>query len=138
MIIDDGLGGVVREGQNLANSSTTSHPCITDVMRNSRRVAEVLKSLAHPARLLIVHRLSKGEASFKELIALLTLPQPTISKQLARLREGGLIDAQREGRSVSYRLHEDKAGRVIEQLRSKFGSLGPIDSAKRSSETPHS
>jgi DNA-binding transcriptional ArsR family regulator len=61
-------------------------------------------SLADPARLSIVQRLSRGEARVVDLMAELELSQSTVSKHLACLRDCQLVDFRAEGRQSFYRL----------------------------------
>jgi DNA-binding transcriptional ArsR family regulator len=61
-------------------------------------------SLADPVRLSIVHRLTRGEARVVDLVTELELPQSTVSKHLACLRDCQLVDFRAEGRQSFYRL----------------------------------
>ena len=56
----------------------------------ARDASLFLKAMAHPNRLMILCLLCDGERSVSELEQLLALRQPTVSQQLARLREDGL------------------------------------------------
>ena len=80
--------------------------------KNARRAADFLKALAHENRLMILCILSQGERSVSELAAMLSLRQPTVSQQLARLRADGLVATRRDGKAVYYSLASD-AARVI-------------------------
>ena len=53
---------------------------------NAGRAAEFLKALGHEGRLMILCHLASGERSVTELERLLSQPQATVSRQLARLR----------------------------------------------------
>lgn len=66
--------------------------------------AEVLKTLASPRRLEILHRLSEGPCEVGRLAEELGVAQPNVSQHLAVLRTAGLVDAERTGREVRYRL----------------------------------
>ena len=66
--------------------------------------ADVLKTLAHPRRLEILHRLADGPREVGRLATELGLPQPNVSQHLAVLRSAGVIEAERDGREVRYRL----------------------------------
>ena len=59
--------------------------------QKARRAADFLKALAHENRLMILCILSQGEKSVSELEEMLSLRQPTVSQQLARLRADGLV-----------------------------------------------
>lgn len=81
--------------------------------RRAGEAADFLKALAHQNRLLLLCLLSEQERTVSELEALLGLPQPTVSQQLARLRADGLVATRREGKSVVYSLASDDVRRVI-------------------------
>jgi ArsR family transcriptional regulator len=66
--------------------------------------AEVLRTLAHPRRLAIIHRLAAGPCEVGRLAAELGISQPNVSQHLALLRTTGLVDAERDGREVRYHL----------------------------------
>ena len=66
--------------------------------------AEVLRTLAHPRRLAIVHALAVGPRGVGRLAAELGMSQPNVSQHLAVLRGAGLVEAERDGREVRYRL----------------------------------
>lgn len=66
--------------------------------------AQVLKALAHPGRLLIVDELSRGERCVCELAALLGVEMPTASRHLAQLRHAGIVEDEKRGVQVFYRL----------------------------------
>jgi ArsR family transcriptional regulator len=66
--------------------------------------AEVLKVLASPRRLEILHHLADGPTEVGRLAAELGVSQPNVSQHLAVLRAAGIVDAERDGREVRYRL----------------------------------
>jgi len=66
--------------------------------------ANVLKVLANPRRLEIVHVLAEGPAEVHALAQRLGVSQPNVSQHLAVMRAAGVVDATREGREVRYRL----------------------------------
>lgn len=66
--------------------------------------AEVFKALAHPGRLLMVHELSKGERCVCELAALVGSEMPTVSRHLSQLKHAGIVDDEKRGAQVFYRL----------------------------------
>ena len=66
--------------------------------------AEVLKTLASPRRLQILHRLFDGPREVGRLAAELGVSQPNVSQHLAILRTAGLVEAERDGREARYRL----------------------------------
>jgi ArsR family transcriptional regulator len=77
--------------------------------------AHRFKALSEPARVAIVNRLAScGEACVCELVNVLDLAQPTVSHHLRVLREAGLIEQQRRGTWMFYRLVPG----AIDELRS--------------------
>ena len=68
------------------------------------RRANLFRTLAHPGRLEILACLRRGPACVCHLTVALRRPQAYLSQQLAVLRRSGLIEAQRDGMFVFYRL----------------------------------
>jgi ArsR family transcriptional regulator len=68
--------------------------------------ADVLKTLASPRRLEIVHRLAAGPCEVGRLAEELGISQPNVSQHLAVMRAAGIVDAVREGREVRYSLSD--------------------------------
>ena len=66
--------------------------------------AEVLRALAHPSRLMMVDELSRGERCVCELTELVGADMSTVSKHLSVLRYAGIVDCERQGVKVFYRL----------------------------------
>ncbi len=76
--------------------------------------AQRFKALSEPVRVAIVNRLACcGEANVCQIVEVLDLAQPTISHHLRILREAGLIEHERRGTSMYYRLCPE----AIEELR---------------------
>jgi DNA-binding transcriptional ArsR family regulator len=80
---------------------------------NAKKASAFLKALAHENRLMILCILAEGEKSVGELEELLSLRQPTVSQQLARLRANGLVAPRRDGKTIYYRLASEDAQVVI-------------------------
>ena len=70
----------------------------------TRLQAEILKTLASPRRLEILHSLATGPTGVGRLAKSLGASQPNVSQHLAVLRAAGVVDAERDGREVRYRL----------------------------------
>ena len=66
--------------------------------------AEVLKTLASPRRLEILHKLANGPIEVGRLAEAIGASQPNVSQHLAVLRNAGIVEAERDGREVRYRL----------------------------------
>src|SRR4051812_44167302 len=68
--------------------------------------AEILKTLASPRRLEILHRLALGPAEVSRIALEIGASQPNVSQHLAVLRTVGIVEADRVGREVRYRLSD--------------------------------
>ena len=66
--------------------------------------AEVMKILASPRRLEILHLLSDGPKEVGRLAEEMDISQPNVSQHLAVMRTAGIVEAERDGREVRYRL----------------------------------
>lgn len=69
-----------------------------------KSIAQTFKALSDETRLRILALLSEGELCVCDLMAALDLPQSTVSRHLAYLRNAGLVDDQRRGIWMFYRL----------------------------------
>ncbi|MFA6562352.1 MAG: metalloregulator ArsR/SmtB family transcription factor [Verrucomicrobiia bacterium] len=66
--------------------------------------AAVLKALAHPSRLFIVDELSRGERCVCELTDMVGAEMSTVSKHLTLLKHAGIVEDDKRGVQVFYRL----------------------------------
>lgn len=66
--------------------------------------AEVLKVLASAKRLEILHRLAEGPREVGRLATELAMSQPNVSQHLAVMRAAGVVESERIGREIRYRL----------------------------------
>ena len=89
---------------------------LEEMENRAGEVAKLLKTLAHPARLMLVCTLVEGEFSVGELEDRLDIHQPSLSQQLTVLRDAGIVTTRRESRQIFYRLTEEKAVQLIEAL----------------------
>lgn len=84
------------------------------------RMADVLKTLAHPHRLRIVELLEREKSAPVHLvIARLGMPQTTVSQHLNRMRRAGLVGARRQGKEVWYGIADRGALTILECIRKK-------------------
>ena len=95
------------------------------MMENARKATDFLKALSHEGRLMILCHLASGEKSVTELEALLMTRQAAVSQQLARLRLEGLVDFRREGKTIYYRLGDERAKRMLELVYEMFCGADP-------------
>lgn len=68
------------------------------------RKVQIIKALAHPARLEIIQALNAGPRCVSELQALVGGDLSTVSKHLTLMRKAGWIDCEKCGQQVRYRI----------------------------------
>jgi DNA-binding transcriptional ArsR family regulator len=108
-----------------------------DMAGRAGEVAALLKTLAHPARLMIVCTLVEGERSVGELEEAIDVHQPTLSQQLTVLRGAGIVRTRRVSKQIFYRLAEAKAAQLIGALYTIYcpEAKAPAKSRRKKAET---
>lgn len=71
------------------------------------RIAEVLKAMADPTRLKILHCLHNGERCVSDILEVVGGSQANVSKHLSVLKRAGLVDCRRSGLNVYYRIVDE-------------------------------
>ncbi len=64
----------------------------------------LFKACSDPTRLRILHMLRGGELCVCDIVDVLDVPQPKVSRHLAYLKKTGLVDAHKEGLWIYYSL----------------------------------
>jgi DNA-binding transcriptional ArsR family regulator len=99
----------------------TLTPAAMESLRNSTAEACVLlKAMANEDRLLVLCQLTQGELCVGDLETLLDIRQPTLSQQLAVLREEGLVSTRREGKNIYYQLANMEVIQIMDTLSKLF------------------
>ena len=102
--------------------------------------ADILRTLANPRRLEILHALAEGARGVSRLAATLGMSQPNVSQHLAVLRTAGLVDAERDGREVRYRLADPDVmvacGVMRGVLERRFARLAALSTPGATSTMP--
>lgn len=70
--------------------------------------SELCKTFSDPKRLIIINELRHGEKQVGELTQALHMPQAIVSRQLALLRNKGVVTPRRDGTNVYYSLTDSK------------------------------
>ncbi|WP_068785631.1 ArsR/SmtB family transcription factor [Paenibacillus phocaensis] len=82
-----------------------------------QETAELLKALAHPVRLCIVRGLlDQKQCNVTYMQECLELPQSTVSQHLQKLRSLGIVEAERSGLEVNYRLANERIIKLVRHL----------------------
>lgn len=93
---------------------------LTQMKASASQASQLLKSLSHPDRLMLLCQLTQGEFCVGELEQKVGLGQPSLSQQLGILRKDGLVNARRDGKQIYYSIANDDALAVLELLYQRF------------------
>ena len=97
--------------------------------RTAKTVATTMQALSTPSRLLILGRLRRSPATVGELSEATAMEQSAVSHQLRLLRNLGLVEGERRGRSIVYALYDDHVAELLDQavFHSEHLHLGAVD-----------
>ncbi len=88
-------------------------------------VAETMRALATPSRLLILDCLRTSPLPVSDLAEAVAMEQSAVSHQLRLLRHLGLVTGERRGRQVIYTLHDSHVGDLLDE------AVGHIEHLRR-------
>jgi len=81
----------------------------------AKMVAETLQALTAPSRLLILGRLRHCPATVSQLVDATGMTQSAVSHQLRLLRHLGLVEGDRQGRTIIYSLYDNHVAQLLDQ-----------------------
>ncbi|WP_374544439.1 ArsR/SmtB family transcription factor [Rhodoblastus sp.] len=87
--------------------------------------SELIKALAHPARLRIVCALAGQECSVTSLAETVGVTISTVSRHLVLLRKDRIVTARRSHQTVFYSLSDENIGKFVIILAETFCSATP-------------
>lgn len=100
----------------------------------------LLRALASPHRLRLIHLLGDGSCEVNELVRALDLSQAAVSQHLAALRAVGIVEATRDGRFVRYELTDPRILTACDLMRTvivrRLSALGSIAAAAGQAPRP--
>lgn len=85
-------------------------------LKTYEKKSEKLKALAHPHRLCIVKGLIEGSCNVSKIQECLGLPQSTVSQHLSKLKSAGIIDGERNGLEICYRVVDENIADIVRLL----------------------
>jgi DNA-binding transcriptional ArsR family regulator len=95
-------------------------PDLAALRQGADQACRLMKVLSNPDRLLLLCQLAQGEQRVGELEQRVGVAQPTLSQQLAVLRDEGLVSTRRDGKAVYYQLDSAQAKAVMHTLHEQF------------------
>jgi ArsR family transcriptional regulator len=84
--------------------------------------AELFRALGHPARIAILQLLLDAEQPVSSLLARTGLKPSALSQHLAVVKRAGLVESQRAGNVVTYRLADQSIGQLLASARPVLAS----------------
>lgn len=83
--------------------------------------AHCLRTLAHPARLRMIQLLLQGEHTVGSLARACGISSHAASQHLGRMRDRGLLDAERRGREIYYHIEEEALAGILTCVARRYG-----------------
>ena len=99
---------------------------------------DLLRALAAPVRIAIVLQLRGADRCVHELVEALGVTQPLISQHLRVLKSAGVVQGERHGREVVYRLVDEHLAHIVVDAVAHAEETSPARSASDGGPAPHS
>jgi DNA-binding transcriptional ArsR family regulator len=91
-------------------------PDTENMLPRAKEATRLIKALAHPERLMICCQLRDGELPVGEIERMLNIPQPRLSRELAKLRSDDIVGTRRESKAIIYHLKDDRIRAIVDTL----------------------
>lgn len=88
----------------------------------AQKASDLMKTLGHKDRLMVLCHLGSGEKSVGELAGLLDIPQSPLSQHLARMRKENLVVTRRDAQTIYYSIASEEAASFIELMHELYCS----------------
>ncbi|WP_409968088.1 metalloregulator ArsR/SmtB family transcription factor [Bengtsoniella intestinalis] len=86
----------------------------------AREVAALLKVLSNENRLLILCSLLQRPMSVGELVEALPISQSGISQHLSLMKSSGMLDYEKKGQTITYRIKDQRILAVMQVLKETY------------------
>lgn len=119
-------------------AAPVTNPPSNDALVHLDDLDALFKGFADPTRLRLLSVLAAGELCVCDLVDLLQLPQPAVSRHLAYLRRMGLVETTREWKFAHYRLSEPTNAvhrNLLNCVRSCFLGIPTLDAERALAES---
>ncbi len=81
-----------------------------------KELLKIFKALSDETRLKIIEFLLSGEKCVCDIVRHVNRTQPTVSIQLSKLEDLGIVESRREGKSVYYRISNQKVTKILSKI----------------------
>lgn len=106
-----------------SKTSKAIHPrriSVSKMEKSCQQVSDLLRSLSHPQRLMILGHLTQGSKSVSELVGLCAISQSQLSQFLGRMKAEGLIESERQGKYQYYAIADQRLIQLIAVIQNIF------------------
>ena len=83
-------------------------------------MANLLKAVSHPRRLMFLGHLAKGRKTVSELQELCNISQSQLSQFLIRMKLEGLVSCEREGRFQNYFISDVRIVQLMQAIQTIY------------------
>ncbi|MBY0406484.1 MAG: metalloregulator ArsR/SmtB family transcription factor [Rickettsiales bacterium] len=94
----------------------TTSPTLKQMRHNAPKAEALLKQLANANRLMVLCHLVSGEKTAGQMADSIGLSHSALSQHLSRLREAGLVESDKRGLCVYYRICSMEAQALLSVL----------------------
>jgi ArsR family transcriptional regulator, arsenate/arsenite/antimonite-responsive transcriptional repressor len=95
---------------------------VLEARARTSAIVPPLRALADPTRLAIFDYLKSGPVAMRDIAQVFSLSQPTVSVHVKRLREAGLVTAERRGNRLEIAVDQTTAGALASDLAALLSS----------------
>jgi DNA-binding transcriptional ArsR family regulator len=88
----------------------------------AQKASDLMKTLGHKDRLMVLCHRTSGEKSVGELASLLDIPQSPLSQHLARMRKESLVTTRREAQTIYYSIASGEAEQFVSLMHELYCS----------------
>ena len=88
----------------------------SDIKKHAAQASALLKQLANEQRLLILCNLVNGELAVSDMQKTIDLSQSALSQHLAKMRTAGLVEADKRGQKIYYRIASTEVRAMLSTL----------------------
>ena len=85
------------------------------------QAAECLRTIAHPHRLRMLEMLLQDEYTVGELAEACDIPPNMASEHLGKMKDRGLLECERRGRCIYYKVAETGLMSIMGCVKNRFG-----------------
>ncbi len=92
--------------------------------------SKVCRSVGDVRRLQLLYALEDGALPVNSLVEILDVPQPTVSRHLALLRQNGLVCTQRSGTQIFYSIADKRIIQILDNMHQVLHEMVESQSGK--------